>query len=757
MAKNAKHAITVVGSFILILTAVACTFGAVISAFSFEVDRWLLLFVWLFITLALSIVATIWRGKGMLALILPMLALVFWKLPEISEGAKWAIFFISREFNKWLVVPIFFSGTVASTYELTLFFAGAGVILAYPLAVAICLRRSAFLAVFLTVPIVFVTFILVHSQPNTWLLVGLVAVYLTLLISSALHSDDFQKRDAAIFPSLAIAILLLGLAYVIASPENYKREMSMDTIDSQLRAIATRVGMTQTKSGVGWPLSYLYEWRFDTKNVEISKAGTRVITDRDILEVVSSEAGTFYLRGYSMQLFDGDRWTVNSDTLPFSNEWVAMAYPNWIAENYLTHYSDEGLISIKRVSMAIDRIRDATVDIEYTPYYSSPFSLGALSALSSSISPYGSIYPHDSIYPQFTQQGSAFLYTEESILKIQHSFPEFRYNYEMFTAYISEAREAYTQIDDSTAIGLRELAREAGIDATAARETVVDKVAEYIRSSGRYTLSPYVIPDGEDFALYFLKESQQGYCIHFTTAAVLMLRALDIPARFTSGFFVTVPEDRVGRAFPVTDRNAHAWVEVFYDEAGWLPLEVTPAYPGSEIPGGRSHTPDDSGENSNSNGISNMPADKDREDAPSQTQGNGQKTDPLADGDDDNDQEKIKAMWKAILIMFYSCAAICAALLFLRRPLARMRRKKHFAQTDTNAAVIRAWRYITRLSGKKTPPEEIEELAYKARFSQHIISEEERAEMVSYAFGLCAERYLLSNIFGKFLLYVRGL
>jgi hypothetical protein len=55
----------------------------------------------------------------------------------------------------------------------------------------------------------------------------------------------------------------------------------------------------------------------------------------------------------------------------------------------------------------------------------------------------------------------------------------------------------------------------------------------------------------------------------------LMLRYLGIPARvgagFTSGIF-----DRDRRVWNVNDRNAHTWVEVWFDGFGWLPFDPTP-------------------------------------------------------------------------------------------------------------------------------------------------------------------------------------
>lgn len=47
-------------------------------------------------------------------------------------------------------------------------------------------------------------------------------------------------------------------------------------------------------------------------------------------------------------------------------------------------------------------------------------------------------------------------------------------------------------------------------------------------------------PAQEDFAVYFLTEGKRGWCMHFATAAACMLRALDVPARYVSGYVCTV-------------------------------------------------------------------------------------------------------------------------------------------------------------------------------------------------------------------------
>ena len=64
-----------------------------------------------------------------------------------------------------------------------------------------------------------------------------------------------------------------------------------------------------------------------------------------------------------------------------------------------------------------------------------------------------------------------------------------------------------------------------------------------------------------------------------------MYRALGFPARYASGYAVQPSdfvrqEDGVWRA-QVTDESAHAWTEIFLEDYGWTPVEVTPASDGN--------------------------------------------------------------------------------------------------------------------------------------------------------------------------------
>jgi transglutaminase-like putative cysteine protease len=71
----------------------------------------------------------------------------------------------------------------------------------------------------------------------------------------------------------------------------------------------------------------------------------------------------------------------------------------------------------------------------------------------------------------------------------------------------------------------------------------------------------------------FVTRTRAGYCQHFAGAMAVMLRLLGIPARVAVGFTSGTRED--GK-WLVGDRDAHAWVEVWFPGEGWVAFDPTP-------------------------------------------------------------------------------------------------------------------------------------------------------------------------------------
>ncbi|WP_135533944.1 transglutaminaseTgpA domain-containing protein [Halostella pelagica] len=80
---------------------------------------------------------------------------------------------------------------------------------------------------------------------------------------------------------------------------------------------------------------------------------------------------------------------------------------------------------------------------------------------------------------------------------------------------------------------------------------------------------------GEPVADQFIFEMDEGYCEYFATTMAVMLRSQDIPARYVVGYSQGQPTDD-GR-YQVRGMNAHAWVEVYFEDVGWVKFDPTPA------------------------------------------------------------------------------------------------------------------------------------------------------------------------------------
>lgn len=144
--------------------------------------------------------------------------------------------------------------------------------------------------------------------------------------------------------------------------------------------------------------------------------------------------------------------------------------------------------------------------------------------------------------------------------------------------------EQYLQLPDTLPDRVRELAEEI-VSGHNNRFDQVKAIERYFRENGfKYEVENVPLPnDDEDYVDQFLFETQYGYCDNFSTAMVVMLRSVDIPARWVKGFTggdrlpttQDVFTDTQLGVYEVKNRNAHSWVEVYFPNVGWVPFEPT--------------------------------------------------------------------------------------------------------------------------------------------------------------------------------------
>jgi transglutaminase-like putative cysteine protease len=112
------------------------------------------------------------------------------------------------------------------------------------------------------------------------------------------------------------------------------------------------------------------------------------------------------------------------------------------------------------------------------------------------------------------------------------------------------------------------------IDETAAPyDRVRDILAHFSRRNGfRYDLETG--PETDAPAIVDFLEEKSGFCVQYATAMAWLVRSAGIPARVTFGF-----TRGGGGSQPrvLTNRNLHAWTEVYFRGFGWVPFDPTPS------------------------------------------------------------------------------------------------------------------------------------------------------------------------------------
>ena len=145
------------------------------------------------------------------------------------------------------------------------------------------------------------------------------------------------------------------------------------------------------------------------------------------------------------------------------------------------------------------------------------------------------------------------------------------------TVYPAVIKANYLQLPSSVPKRVADLAQ----TISAAKATPYDKaeaIETYLRNTYKYSTVVKPPPAGRDPIDYFLFDLKADFCEYFASSMAVMLREVGVPARVVEGF--TAGElDNSGR-YVVKELNAHAWVEAYFPQYGWIEFEPTP----SELP-----------------------------------------------------------------------------------------------------------------------------------------------------------------------------
>lgn len=100
-------------------------------------------------------------------------------------------------------------------------------------------------------------------------------------------------------------------------------------------------------------------------------------------------------------------------------------------------------------------------------------------------------------------------------------------------------------------------------------------IQNYFHNNFEYSLNVDFDPQ-KDPIIDFIFNKKKGFCVHFASGMVFMLRSIGIPSHLVSGYIVS-EYSKTYNSYIIRERDAHAWVEV-YDEKGqkWITFDPTP-------------------------------------------------------------------------------------------------------------------------------------------------------------------------------------
>ena len=154
------------------------------------------------------------------------------------------------------------------------------------------------------------------------------------------------------------------------------------------------------------------------------------------------------------------------------------------------------------------------------------------------------------------------------------SYPAFRHGPLTATLALQDQIELPAGFNPRTLMLAQQLRREVGAG-PAFNEALVNAALARLRTGGyTYTLEPGVY--GQHTADEFWFDRREGFCEHIASSFVILMRALDIPARIVTGY-QGGELNTVDGFWTVRQRDAHAWAEVWLQGQGWVRVDPTSA------------------------------------------------------------------------------------------------------------------------------------------------------------------------------------
>ena len=579
----------------------------------------------------------------------------------------------------------------APDVDINLFIACLAVFFAIILTLTAVRLRRFVPAALLSIAAIMPCYLVKDSPPDFLPLTVSTVIILTMFLVRFLHRMNISVTPAAVVPCAA-AVLIAAL---VIGTLDLKPSKQLERFSDSLQGIDGSSGVKN--SGI----------QFDD-NVDLSELDDLELSTLTEAEVTTSLSDRdIYLKDASYSEFTDNVWSLNNGT------------------GWQDSFSEQEVFGIP-----------LNFDVE-----AESSKLGILDLISRE----RSLHPY-SIY--FTDYNFPFSPLRDISLKSDGESDEW-YNYSIdmsdntagctmhdyaLLSYAGYTKRNYTRLPQK----LTDLTKtDVGLGAAKSSDdlnTRVNAVYNYFTElGGEYSITEGKVPEG-DYLKWFT-ERKKGWCIHYATAAALILRELGVPSRYVVGYKFHVDENhKPSEKNKLTQQNRHAWAEYYDVYRGWVPLDVTPGQ-GTNDNGGEEGTTQAEGGSTTAAPTTEAPTTV----APTTTaaettvpSSSAATTEPAPNNDKNNGNnrhDKSNGLINVLITLMIVLTALLAALaaLLLRRKLIIDSLHRRMNGKDLNKSAIEAYRYAQKLDKYLDAGilSEVTEAAEKAKFSSQGIDRDE--------------------------------
>lgn len=544
----------------------------------------------------------------------------------------------------------------------------------------IVLRRyPAAMAVFLSLVPMVACFVVTDTVPQLWCILLYLFGLVLLLITHPVRIRDMDqglRLTQLLALPVAAALALLCLA---VPQEGYEPpEDPISSFDDLWDLLGEWIPFFGTTSDGELVISF---GNTLPDRVDLEDLGQRIQRPTPVMELETTFSGMVYLRGRDHDLYDGLSWTATPDRTEQN-----FALPEgW-------RYT-RGFMKITQLSKR---------DHLYVPYYprvSPVISGGRVENTDSTteqafdcitlIGNWEALWRKD-------PTGGADLQDQQRYLEL----PE---------GTLTQAQQILSDLYARMVEGSTDVL------------STAKAIRKYVQSCAQYDLDPDRMPSNrDDLAIWFLQEADRGYCVHYATAAAVLLRAAGIPARYVEGYLVPAQADQITL---VRDNMAHAWVEYYVSGLGWMILDATPGS-GEEDPTETTEAtqPTEPEVTTPTEQETTAPTEASAPTRP--TEDPGVATEPSGSGG--SPRQPLPKWIRSLLTQIATLGLLigCVVLQWHLRRRYLLRRLYHGKVNAQGLARCREAKRLSRLTGIPLP-DEVDTLAERACFSQHKLTPQE--------------------------------